>query len=152
MTDKENVSGLKKVAVAYPNGHSYGAAVVESQANGDIVFLQPFLSTDQSSSTSPTSFVPVPMAYFPRLGETVASLGGKDAGVLGIGAVDQIVASGASSTPSAVSTTIDPSKVMLGSPLFDTSGALIGLRTSSLASASETEFYLVSPIEPAFPK
>jgi len=155
MTDKSNIAGLNKIAIAYPNGHSYGAAPVETQSNGDIVFLQPFLATDQSflaSATSTAFFNPISLANFPKLGETVASLGGTDAGTLSIGVVDKLISAGASSTLSAVSTTIDLSKVLPGSPLFDIYGNLIGLQTSSLTSKTEAEFYLVAPIKAAFPK
>jgi S1-C subfamily serine protease len=155
MTDKSVIAGLNKIAIAYPNGHSYGAAPIEAQSNGDIVFLQPFLATDQSSlasATSTASFNPVSIADFPKLGETIVSLGGALAGILGVGIVDEIVTGGASSTPSAVSTTIALSKVMPGSPLFNIAGNLIGLRTSSLSSASGTQFYLIAPIKAAIPK
>jgi len=149
MTDKSTIAGLNDEAITYPDGTSYRAVVIQAQLNGDLVFLAPLIPADQASSTS---FRPISIANFPKLGETVASLGGTDAGVLGLGVVDGIDTSGASSSPYAVSTTIAPGKVILGSPLFDISGSLIGLRTSSLASASGTQFYLIAPIKVAFPK
>ena len=82
----------------------------------------------------------------------IASLGGTDAGTLGVGVVDQIAASSPSSTPSAIGTTIVAEKVAVGSPLYDISGGLIGLYTSSLSKASDTQFYPLAPIQTAFPK
>lgn len=149
MTDKSVIAGLNNDGITYPNGKSYRAVVIQLQTNGDLVFLQPLIPANQASSTY---FVPVSIAKFPKLGETVASLGGIDVGILGIGVIDYIVNAGASSTPSAISTTIAPSKISRGSPLFDISGNLIGLRTSSLSSASSTQFYLIAPIKSAFPK
>jgi S1-C subfamily serine protease len=149
MTDKSNVAGLNSPAIVYSDGTSYRAAVVESQLNGDLVFLDPLISAQQASSTS---FTPVSIASFPKLGETAASLGGTGMNALGIGIVDEIVTSGASSTPFAVSATIDSSKTLPGSPLFDISGNFIGLRTSSLYAASSTQFYLAAPVREAFPK
>jgi hypothetical protein len=149
MTDKSVIAGQNNDGITYPNGKSYRAVVIQLQTNGDLVFLDPLIPVSQASSTS---FIPVSIAKFPKLGETVASLGGIDVGILGIGVIDDIVTPGASSTPSAVSTTIVPSKISPGSPLFDISGNLIGLRTSSLASASGTQFYLIAPIKSAFPK
>jgi hypothetical protein len=149
MTDKSVIYSLNNDGITYPNGKSYRAAIIQSQTNGDLVFLVPLISAAGASSTS---FVPASISNFPKLGETIASLGGNDVGTLGIGVVDGIVTSGASSTPSAVSTTIAPGKVLPGSPVFDISGGIIGIRTSSLYSASGTQFYLISPIKAAFPK
>jgi len=155
MTDKSNIVGLKNIAVAYADGDSYNAVVIQQQINGDLVFLAPILSSAQASSTS---FSPISIRSFPKLGEMVASLGGTDAGTLGVGVFDRLVSADASSSPFAVSTTIDPSKVLPGSPLFDISGNLIGLQTSSLASKTdstsktEAEFYLIAPIKAALPK
>jgi S1-C subfamily serine protease len=149
MTDKSVIDGLNDTAVTYSNGTSYRATVIQSQTNGDLVFLAPLISTAEASSTS---FVPASISNFPKLGETVASLGGTDAGTLGIGVVDKLISAGASSTPSAISMTIAPGKVLPGSLLFNLSGNLIGLQTSSLTSKTEAEFYLVAPIKAAFPK
>src|ERR1035437_789696 len=149
MTDKSVIAGLNNDGITYPNGKSYRAVVIQLQTNGDLVFLDPLIPVSQASSTT---FIPISIVTFPKLGGTVASLGGLDAGILGIGVIDDIVTAGASSTPSAISTTIAPSKISPGSPLFDISGNLIGLRTSSLSSASGTEFYLIAPIKSAFPK
>lgn len=149
MTDKSVTTGLSDIAVTYPDGGSYRAAPVESQVNGDLVFLDPLMPAGQASSTS---FIAASIGIFPKLGETVSSLGGSNAAALGVGVVSEIIGPGASSTPSTVSTTIDPSKISFGSPLFDISGSLIGLRTSSLSSASDSEFYLIAPVKAAIPK
>jgi len=149
MTDKSVIAGLKKAAIAYPGGKSYQAAVIESQQNGDLVFLQP-LTADGHAPTD--AFIPVSVTNLPKLGQTAASLGGTDGGTLGVGVIDELIALDASSTLSAVSTTIDPSKVALGSPLFDISGSLIGIFTSSMTYATSSEFYLIAPIKAAIPK
>jgi len=149
MTDKSVISGLNNDGITYPNGKSYRAEVIQLQTNGDLVFLDPLIPANQASSTS---FIHASIAIFPKLGETIASLGGSNADMLGVGVVDQIITAGASSTPTAISTTIDSSKVLIGSPLFDLSGAVVGIKTSSLSSKSGTEFYLVAPVKSAFPK
>jgi S1-C subfamily serine protease len=155
MTDKSVIAGLVENAATYSDGREYRLAIVQSQINGDLVFLGPVISANQSSSTSSAltaSFVSADIGTFPKLGETIASLGSIDAGTLGIGVVDQIITAGASSTPIAISTTIDPSKVITGSALFDISGAVVGIQTSSLSSKSGTEFYPITSIKSAFPK
>jgi S1-C subfamily serine protease len=155
MTDKSVIAGLVSNAATYPDDREYRLVVVQSQINGDLVFLDPVISANQSSSTSPASaasFVPADIGTFPKLGDTIASLGGIDAGTLGVGVVDQIITAGASSTPTAISTTVDSSKVSIGSPLFDISGAVVGIQTSSLSSKSGTEFYPIATIKAAFPK
>ena len=149
MTDKSVIAGLNNYGITYPNGKSYRAVVVQLQTNGDLVFLDPVVSASNATSTI---FVPASIATFPRLGETIVSLGGSNADILGIGVVDQIITASASSTPTAISTTIDSSKVLTGSLLFDLSGAVVGIKTSSLSSKSGTEFYLVAPIKAALPK
>jgi S1-C subfamily serine protease len=149
MTDKSVIAGLNNDGITYPNGKSYRAVVIQLQTNGDLVFLDPVVS---ASNVTSTIFVPASIGTFPKLGETIASLGGSNADTLGFGVVDQIITAGASSTPTAISTTIDSSKVLTGSPLFDLSGAVVGIQTSSLSSKSGTEFYLVAPVKSAFPK
>jgi S1-C subfamily serine protease len=159
MTDKSVIAGLVENAATYPDGREYRLTIIQSQINGDLVFLGPVISANQFSSTSPAStasFVPADIGTFPKLGETIASLGGTDGGTLGVGVVDQIITTGASSTPTAISTTIDPSKTLTGSPLFDISGTVVGIQTSflssNLSSKSGTEFYPIAPIKAAFPK
>jgi S1-C subfamily serine protease len=149
MTDKSVIAGLNNDGITYPNGKSYRAVVIQLQTNGDLVFLDPVVSASNATSTI---FVPASIGTFPKLGEAVASLGGSNADTLGVGVVDQIITAGASSTPTAISTTIDSSKVLTGSPLFDLSGAVIGIQTSSLSSKSGTEFYPITPVKSAFPR
>ena len=149
ITDKSVIAGLNNDGVTYPNGKSYRAVVIQLQTNGDLVFLDPVVSASNATSTI---FVPASIGTFPKLGETVASLGDSNADMLGVGVVDQIITTGASSTPTAISTTIDSSKVLTGSPLFDLSGAVVGIQTSSLSSKSGVEFYPITPVKSAFPK
>jgi S1-C subfamily serine protease len=149
MTDKSVIAGLNNDGITYSNGKSYRAVVIQLQTNGDLVFLDPVVSAGNATSTI---FVPASIGTFPKLGETIASLGSSNADTLGVGVVDQIITVGASSTPTAISTTIDSSKVLTGSPLFDLYGAVVGIKTSSLSSKSGTEFYPVAPVKSAFPK
>ena len=150
MTDKASIAGLIQNAATYPDGEEYRLSVVQSQIDGDLVFLDPVVSADQSA---PAAFAPISVGAIPKLGQTVASLGGSDTETLGIGIVDDLVAPDASSTPSAISTTIPSAKVLPGSPLFDISGDIVGIQTSSLlSSAGETQFYPVGLIRSAFPE
>jgi hypothetical protein len=148
MADKASIAGLTENAGTYANGTEYRLAVVQSQVDGDLVFLDPIVPAVQASSSA---FIAASIGAFPKLGVMAASLGGTDAGTLGIGVVDQIITD-ASSTPTAISTTILPSKVLPGSPLFDISGDLIGIRTSSFVSNQGTLFYPMAPIRGALPR
>lgn len=150
MTDKSAIAGLADDAVTYPDGQQYRAAVVQSQVDGDLVFLDPIIPAGEASSTR---FAPAALGSVPKLGDLAASLGGENAGVLGIGVVDQLVPGEGSSTPSsAISTTIAPSEVLSGSPLFDINGTISGIRTSSLSSATGTEFYPIVLVRSALPQ
>jgi serine protease DegS len=149
MTDKNAIAGLNDIGVTFSDGKIHHGAVVESQINGDLVFLD---LTDLPNSTTTASFTPITTGTFPKLGDTIVSLGGADLGTLGVGVIDQIVKIGTSTVPSAISTTIKPIKVLPGSPLFNATGGIIGIRTSTLASDTGTEFYPIDLIKSALPK
>jgi S1-C subfamily serine protease len=148
MTDKAAIAGLADDALTYSDGEQYRAAVVQSQVNGDLVFLDPIIPTTAATSTH---FMAATLGVFPRLGDLALSLGGDNAGILGVGVIDQLVSDQTSAPVSAISSTIASSKVFLGSPLFDITGAVSGIRTSTLVSATGTEFYPIALVRSALP-
>jgi len=150
MTDKSTVAGLSTIGIDYPDGRHYRGTIIQSQLSGDVVFIAP-LSADGTPVSPAQVFTSALVAPGPKLGQLVASIGGVDAGLLGAGIADEF--SGASSTTTPfISTTIAPSKVLPGSPLFDINGALLGIRTSSLSSTPDVDFYPVSAIRAALPR
>ncbi|MDE2188523.1 MAG: trypsin-like peptidase domain-containing protein [Patescibacteria group bacterium] len=151
MADKTAVGNLTYPFATYSDGHVYPLVVVRSQVNGDIVFLDPVRQNGVLIGTS-TEFVPAIFGGTPKLGDTVVSLGGSTGGVLGLGIVQEIGAGNAASSSGVISTTIASSKVSLGSPLFNLSGAISGIYVSSFASTTPAQFYPISLIRAAIPR
>lgn len=150
LTDKAGIAGLNEYEAVMPDGKRIPISVVQMQSNGDIVFLAPVIATTS------TAFVPVTFGKAARLGETVLSLSiaGTSTSVLGQGIVTQSIPADAASDGNdkgLIETTISGSKLMLGSPLFDPSGALIGLETFSLSKKDNASYYPVSQLKGVIP-
>lgn len=144
MTDKSLIDGMTAPEAVFPDGTSIPVAIVRFQIAGDIAFLAP--TQVVPSNTKPASF-----ASRVRLGSTVWSLSGTSTYVLSQGIVNEI-SPATSGAYSAIHTTISTAKTLAGSPLFDATGAIVGLQTGSLAGDGVATFYPVQEVRDAIPK
>ncbi len=148
VADKTSIAGLGDYVAVMPNGVRIPVAVVQMQADGDIVFLAP------SPATSTAAFVPIAFGALPKLGATALSLSGTSTQVLGQGLVTETVPADPHSGGSdrgRISTTIPSKRVMLGSPLFGTDGSVTGMVTSSLSKDDTADFYPISQLKAVIP-
>ena len=158
ITDKSSVDGSSSYSVFTADGRKIPIAVIQVQVAGDVAFLVP---QTPIASTSPAALTPVAFAQTPRLGQTVLSLSGALTGTstptLGQGIITSldIPASPADlSGEGRIGTNIPVSqgKTISGSPLFDLSGAVVGIRTASLSGSDPVSFYPISQLRAAIPK
>jgi hypothetical protein len=148
VADKTSIAGLGDYVAIMPDGAHISVAVVQMQANGDIVFLAP------SSATSTAAFVPIAFGGLPKLGASALSLSGTSTQVLGQGLVTEIVPADLHSDgidQGHISTTISSHSVMLGSPLFGADGSVVGMLTDSLSKKETADFYPISQLKAVIP-
>jgi hypothetical protein len=165
MSDKSAIALLGNYVAVMSDGTQYPVTTLQSQDNGDVVFLlaqAPIQSTVTGSSSkmfTPASFAPLYGADAPRLGETVIALSGSQNGgnstIVNEGILKKINkdvttlnASAASSTISSFETNIDPSEVVVGSPLFDSIGRILGIKTIETQSGN---FYPIGNLKSVIP-
>ncbi len=136
VTDK-SVLGNDTDLVAVLNDEGSGTPLefhirtIQSQINGDIVFVQIIIPNEMKSRVSLT---PLAQASSIKLGQTVLALSGKDSFLLKQGIVERVEGTQATTTSvTAVITTIPKEEILLGSPLFNISGEVIGLKTLSVS-------------------
>jgi hypothetical protein len=126
-------------------------SAAQSQANSDIVFLEPS-SNATANSSSQTAFVPITAAPSFSLGQSVFSLAGTSTAILGQGIVtDMAATSSPANISSPINTSIPTEKVSAGSPLFDIRGDVIGIRTSPLSSSDSSAFSPIAPLMALIP-
>lgn len=148
VADKSSIAGLGDYVAVLPNGTHVPVAVVQMQQNGDIVFLAP------SPATTTIAFTPIAFGDNPRLGAIALSLSGTSTPALGQGLVTKVVPADPHSDGSDqahIGTTISPSDVMLGSPLFGTDGTVTGIATYSLAKKGMADFYPITQLRAVIP-
>lgn len=141
VADRSAIAGLGDYVAVMPDGAKVPVAVVQMQASGDIVFLAP------SQASTAVAFTPIVFAVAPRLGAAALSLSGSTTQVLGQGIVTESVAG----DQGHISTTISPSDVMLGSPLFGADGSVSGISTNSLSEKGAAVFYPIAQLKAVIP-
>ena len=147
MTDKSVIAQVPDYAVVLSDGRAVQMTVVQSQTNGDIVFLAP-----PSSLPPGIAFTPIQFASSYKLGQAVFSLAGTSTAVLGQGVIDELSKTATTTgVMSSIGTSIAVSKTFVGSPLFDVEGKVIGMRTGSLPAAGAASFYPVAPLAGVIP-
>jgi len=139
VADKTSIASLGDYVAVMPDGTHVPVAVVQMQASGDIVFLAP------SPATTTARFSPIVFGGAPKLGSTALSLSGTSTQILGQGVVTESVPN------ERISTTIDASKTMLGSPLFGADGSVLGIATYSLSKGEKAGFYPISQLQAVIP-
>lgn len=148
IADKSVTSALGTYEGIFPDGTHVPLALVQSQNAGDSAFLAPTIAV------SSTTAVPAAIGSHARLGQTVLSLSGTSTPMLGQGIItkldiDHINPNG--SQPAYIETSIASSKVVLGSPVFNLEGEIIGMYTQTLSGSSLAAFYPVAPLKAAVP-
>ena len=162
ITDKSTIAIEGNYVAIMPDGRSLPVVTLQSQNNGDIVFLLAEIPTATGSSTTAAkppaeTFTPAAFATattgsgVPALGETVITLSGVDTVTVNQGIIKKINTD-ASSSPISYVTSIDPSQTLIGSPLFDLSGDVIGLQTFSFLGNVFYPTALIQSVIPALNK
>jgi hypothetical protein len=137
VSDKSAVAVLGSYTAILPDGNQYPVQILQSQNNGDIVLLFIQTPTAKKEIFNPATFVSLSGSGAPILGEAVLALSGTDSTTVNTGIIKKITTD-ASSTVSSFVTNIDPSQTALGTPLFDTYGHLIGIKTLSLEAQDQS--------------
>ncbi len=145
LSDKSAVAGLSDYEAVFPNGKSIPVTIVQSQNDGDIIFLAPLVAP------SDIEFVPVKIGSSPYLGQTVFSLSGTATQILSQGIITEASVSPVADTLP-IKTSISSSKVIIGTPLFDLTGIVMGMRTTSSGDKDGAEFYPIGQLQSVIPK
>jgi S1-C subfamily serine protease len=150
VADKNILTDMNDPEALTSDGTVISMAVTRFQIQGDAAFLAPM-----HALAVPLKAVTIGDAA--RLGASIWSLTGTTTYALSQGIVselDPVASSTSSSTPSAVSiirTTVRGDRTISGAPLFDATGAVIGIETTSLAGETAS-FYPIQALENAVPK
>lgn len=155
MSDKSAVNEGGNYFALMSDGSEYPLQTLQSQNDGDIVFLLAGNGV-ASTSTSTDPFIPVMFASLvgptaPMLGETVIALSAGDSNANSTGVTEGIIQkinTAASSTISSFSTNIDSPDITVGTPLFDASGKVLGIKTFSNLTGN---FYPIGYLESLVP-
>jgi len=147
VTDKSVTSQAKEYKVVLHDGRELDTFIVQSQINGDIVFLMP-IGTDKNLGNTIKAITFAPL---PDLGQTVYSLSGTDAPILGQGVIEQVAKDPADPNSRIIHTSIFQSKIEPGSPLFNAKGEVIGINLSSLRNEDGSRFYYIDTFKNVIP-
>ena len=162
MSDKSAVAVYGNYIAVTASGTQYPLQLLQSQNNGDIVFLLAGNAVSGTASSSnpanvfiPVSFAPLVGANAPQLGETVIALSGTDTPSVNESIIEKIdripSATGAVTATSTISffgTGIDSSDIIVGSPLFDAYGDILGVKT---LGSQDGDFYPAGYLQSVIP-
>jgi len=138
LADKSTIAGLGDYSAVFPNGKTVPVTIVQSQIDGDIIFLAPDASVNAHVAASSTTF-----ADPATLGQSVLAITGTSTKSLAAGFITQ--------TATTYHTTITNEKVVPGAFLFDLYGNSLGVYTNSLRNESDVQFYPLSQLKSAIP-
>jgi hypothetical protein len=145
MSDKDLTDTLNSPEAVFPNGTSVPIAVARFQINGDVAFLVPTRSIS-------ISMRPIVFGSAARLGASLWSLTGTSTYTLSQGIVTELVPISGSEL-SSIRTSIVAPKMLPGTPLFDATGAVIGMATTgSLSGSQGASFYPIQEVRTAVPR
>ena len=143
IADKNIVSDMNDPEAVTSDGTVIQVAVVRFQIVGDAAYLVPL-------HPLATALKPVSFGGAVELGSTVWSLNGTSTYALSQGIVSELDPI-ASSTDPLIRTTIHGDHIISGAPLFDATGAVVGIDTTSLAGSSAS-FYPINALKSGIPK
>ncbi|MDB5259360.1 MAG: hypothetical protein JWO73_568 [Candidatus Taylorbacteria bacterium] len=149
VTDKSTISLLGSYVAVFSDDIELPIQLFQSQNEGDIAFLvaRPKAGSRATSTPVAGQFQPVSLAAAPlRLGETVFAIGGEKSLrlVQGFVATDE--------TSKVIQTSINAKSVMVGSPIINSKGEFVGMKTASFDEGDSASFYPLSLIRSAIPK
>ena len=134
VTDKSVIAPQGDLVAVFPNGQEFPIQVIQSQINGDIVFITAILTKDKK-----IDFYPITFSSGEKLGQTVFALSFKNSNFIDQGIIKDV---------NIIKTSITSTDIVAGSPIFDINGDVIGIR---LLSGDEGVFYPVSALKAVIP-
>ncbi len=144
MTDSSVAPLFTQLSVVLSDGTVVAENPIQGQGTGDIIFLAPLPALAGSSAQA---YVPASLADSFDLGQSVYSIAGTSTMILGHG---EIMETNGTSSP--IATSIPTGKTAIGSALFDIRGNILGIRTSSSASADGgASFIPIAPLQALIP-
>lgn len=141
LSNKPSVAGLTDYVAVFADGTSVPVSIIQSQIQGDIVFLAPTVRWPGKVYPS------ISFTNNTSLGETVLSLSETSTAVLSQG----IITSEPDASSTYVGTSINELRVVPGSPLFDINGLVTGVRTSADNDNSGATFYSLHELQAVIP-
>lgn len=144
MTDKNLMDSMNAPQAIYPNGMAIPIAISRFQVSGEIAFMAPLRNL-------PTETKPITFGSNTRLGASVWALSGAGSYSLSQGIVTQL-----ENTDGVVGSVLDTSLISLqllsGTPLFDATGAVVGITTRALLKKPNASFYPISLAKDGVPR
>ena len=129
-------------SVVFPDGTAVRALVRGRDPDAGIAYFTPATSTP-----SALRLVPITVsAQHVVLGESVVAISGDTFPRIASGLIVSLTPGSASTSPQAIETNVPSSAILPGSPLIDTSGALIGLSTGVSRAVSGADFVSASAL------
>ncbi len=147
LSDKSSLVVGEVYDASLSDGRIVPVSIIQSQVNGDIVFLAP--TGDIRSIRS--NIVAASFASTTVLGQDVYSMSfvGSSTPSINSGIVSSVSTNQGPDT--LISTNILTSKTLSGSPVFDSSGSIVGIHMASLGKEDGAVFYSVNNIKSVIP-
>lgn len=150
IADKSTLSQLVGYEAVFADGSHVPMTLLQSQINGDVAFLGP-------TGAASTTFTAITFGKLPRIGQRALTLVRSDGrlrlsqGIISSTDVSSINPDG--SQPARIDTDISENNVMLGSPIFNSEGEVMGMTTHAVSIDSPTAaFYPITQLKAAIPK
>jgi S1-C subfamily serine protease len=144
LTDKSVVASLPEYRAVFADGTNLAVAIIQSQNEGDLVFLAPTLNSKKIFTAAAIGL--------PDLGQTAFALAGTSSPLMSQGIVTATVSTTSGTIGGGIQTTISNSKVSPGSPLFDVQGNVLGISVSSLENGDTATFFPLVLLQDIIPK
>jgi S1-C subfamily serine protease len=128
------------IVAVLSSGQELPIRVVQSEINGDVAFVAVLL---------PGNLIPVtvpPNTSSTKVGDNIYALSGAKSPLLETG----ILKMNAGTIEERIDTTINSNELLVGSPLFNSQGEVVGLKTSALKESSK--FYPLVPLKAIAPQ
>lgn len=152
LTDKSAIASLGNLVARFSDGTEFPISVIQSQINGDIVFV---IATPVPNKSPSDYFIPAKISSSIKLGQSVYSLSGKNLDSLGQGIVEKTgdTTNTSQGEINPIVSSISPVGIIPGSPIFNASGNVLGFMTTSFAKGqgAESSFYPASLIAQSIP-